>query len=97
MMIVPMAEPCQKGETPIRFRPLRIITMISTPISVPMIEPRPPIEAGAADHHGGDGVELQRVARQRVGREELRDREGDRDGGERAGHDIGQDASRRAR
>jgi hypothetical protein len=37
-----MAEPCQNGETPIKLRPLRIITMISTPISVPMMEPRPP-------------------------------------------------------
>ena len=41
-MIVPMALPCQKGETPMRFRPLRIITMMKTPMSVPIIEPRPP-------------------------------------------------------
>lgn len=42
MMMAPMAVPCQKGETPIRFSPLRIITMMKTPINVPIIEPRPP-------------------------------------------------------
>ena len=42
MMIVPMAVPCQNGDTPIRLSPLRIITMMNTPMSVPTIEPRPP-------------------------------------------------------
>jgi len=42
MMIVPIAVPCQKGDTPMRFSPLRIITVMNTPISVPTMEPRPP-------------------------------------------------------
>ena len=42
MMMAPMAEPCQNGETPSRFRPLRIITMINVPSRVPRMEPRPP-------------------------------------------------------
>lgn len=42
MMIVPIADPCQNGDTPMRLSPLRIITMMMTPISVPITEPRPP-------------------------------------------------------
>ena len=33
---------CQNGDTPSRFKPLRIITMMKTPTSVPIMEPRPP-------------------------------------------------------
>ncbi len=42
MTMPPIAEPSQNGDTPNRLRPLRIITIVNTPINVPMIEPRPP-------------------------------------------------------
>ena len=46
------------GDTPSRFRPLRSTPMISTPTSVPAIEPTPPERLRAADDDRGDRVEL---------------------------------------
>jgi hypothetical protein len=37
MMMAPIAVPCQYGETFIRFRPLRMNTMMKPPSNVPMI------------------------------------------------------------
>src|SRR5215470_14347375 len=42
MITAPIADPCQNGDTFSKLRPFRIITIISTPIKVPMMDPRPP-------------------------------------------------------
>ena len=75
MIMPPMAEPCQNGETPSRLRPLRIITMMNTPISVPMMRAAAAKQARAADHHGGDGVEFEPGSGERIDRQDLGRRE----------------------
>ena len=58
----------RNDETPSRFSPFRNTPMSRAPISVPASVPCPPMQTGAADHRGGNRVELIRDARDRLRR-----------------------------
>jgi len=54
-----MMNGCQNGDTPFKFRPLRMTPSKRTPKTVPLIVPTPPPSRGTADDGRGDGLELQ--------------------------------------
>ena len=85
-MIRPVTIWVKNGEMWARIRPLPMTAMVSAPSTVPMMVPRPPSECGAAQHHGGDHLELEAHGGVGAARAEPA---GDDDAGDRRG-DAGQ-------
>ena len=87
-MTTPMTTCWTNGETLIRLSPLRRTPMISTPSAVPVTVPTPPLSAGAADHDGGDRVELVARGGARLGGVQAHGEDHGGDAGEQAGGGV---------
>ena len=88
MMIEPVTTVCHSCATDRMRRPLASTLMMSAPISVPMIVPRPPRERRAADDHRRDGVEFVALAERRLGGIEARGNQQAGDAADAAGERI---------